>query len=398
MKMPASKKIQASIERSSFIRKMFEEGDRRRAQYGAENVFDFSLGNPNLEPPAKFKQVLKELINDPTPRQHGYMSNAGFPDTRQAVANYLSNYNKQTFAPDDILITVGAGGALNVVLKTILNPGEEVVIPSPYFVEYNFYLDNHQGVPKVVNTRADFSLDLEAIEGAITERTRAVLINSPHNPTGKVYSEGEIKGLGELLTNNSRKFGQPIYIISDEPYRKIVFDGITVPSILDAYNESFVVTSFSKDLSLAGERIGYAAANPDISDRDMISAGMILCNRIIGFVNAPALMQRAIPYLLEESVDTSLYEKKRDMLCEGLSSCGYEFIKPEGTFYLFPRSPIEDDVAFVAELQEENILTVPGSGFGGPGNFRIAFCVSDSTIEKALPGFERVIKKYKNRI
>jgi aspartate aminotransferase len=395
MKMPASKKIQTSIERSSFIRKMFEEGDRRRAQYGAENVFDFSLGNPNLEPPAKFKQVLKELVNDPKPRQHGYMSNAGFPDTRQAVANYLSNYNKQTFALDDILITVGAGGALNVVLKTILNPGEEVVIPSPYFVEYNFYLDNHQGVPKVVNTRADFSLDLEAIEGAINERTRAVLINSPHNPTGKVYSEGEIKGLGGLLTNNSRKFGQPIYLISDEPYRKIVFDGITVPSIFDAYNESFVVTSFSKDLSLAGERIGYAAANPDISDRDMISAGMILCNRIIGFVNAPALMQRAIPYLLEESVDTSLYEKKRDMLCEGLSSCGYEFIKPGGTFYLFPRSPIEDDVAFVAELQEENILTVPGSGFGGPGNFRIAFCVSDSTIEKALPGFERVIKRFK---
>jgi len=374
---------------------MFEEGDRRRAQYGAENVFDFSLGNPSLEPPAKFKQVLKELVNDPTPRQHGYMSNAGFPDTRQAVANYLSNYNKQTFAPDNIIITVGAGGGLNVVLKTILNPGEEVVIPGPYFVEYNFYLDNHQGVPKVVNTSADFSLDLEAIEGAITERTRAVLINSPNNPTGKVYSEDEIKGLGELLTNNSRKFGQPIYIISDEPYRKIVFDGITVPSIFDAYNESFVVTSFSKDLSLAGERIGYAAANPDISDRDIISAGMILCNRIIGFVNAPALMQRAIPYLLEESVDTSLYEKKRDMLCEGLSSCGYEFIKPEGTFYLFPRSPIEDDVAFVAELQEENILTVPGSGFGGPGNFRIAFCVSDSTIEKALPGFERVMKKFK---
>jgi aspartate aminotransferase len=395
MKMPASKKIQASIERSSFIRKMFEEGDRRRAQYGAENVFDFSLGNPNLEPPVKFKQVLKELVNDPEPGQHGYMSNAGFPDTRQAVANYLSKYNKQIFLPDDILITVGAGGALNVVLKTILNPGDEVVIPSPYFVEYNFYLDNHQGVPKVVNTRADFSLDLEAIEGSITERTRAVLINSPNNPTGKVYSESEIKELGELLANNSRKFDQSIYLISDEPYRKIVYDGITVPSIFDAYDESFVVTSFSKDLSLAGERIGYAAANPGMSDKDMISAGMILCNRIIGFVNAPALMQRAIPHLLDESVDTSLYEKKRDMLCEGLSSCGYEFIKPEGTFYLFPRSPIEDDVAFVAELQEENILTVPGSGFGGPGNFRIAFCVSDGTIEKALPGFERVIKKYK---
>ncbi len=392
--MPASKKIQASIERSSWIRKMFEEGNIRKAKFGAENVFDFSLGNPNLEPPPRFREVLGELANDSRPGQHAYMANAGFAETRQAVADYLSEYNRMTFTPDDIVMTVGAGGALNVVFKTILNPGEEVIIPRPYFVEYNFYLDNHQGVPVGVGTRPDFSLDFEAIEEATTDKTRAILINSPNNPTGKVYTEAELEELGKLLADNSRKYGQPIYLISDEPYRKIVYDGISVPSIFDAYGESFLVTSFSKDLSLPGERIGYASVHPDISDKDMIVSGMVLCNRVLGYVNAPALMQRAISVLLEESVDISLYEKKRDMLCEGLASCGYEFHRPEGAFYLFPRTPTEDDVAFVTALQEENILTVPGSGFGGPGHIRIAYCVSDSTIEKALPGFEKVMAKF----
>ncbi|UCF56528.1 MAG: pyridoxal phosphate-dependent aminotransferase [Deltaproteobacteria bacterium] len=392
--MPTAKRIEVSIERSSWIRKMFEEGKSRKEKFGPENVFDFSLGNPNLEPPNKFKEVLKELANEQRPGQHAYMPNAGLVETRQAVANYLSKYNRQTFTPDDIVMTVGAGGALNVVLKTILNPDEEVIIPRPYFVEYNFYLDNHQGVPKVVPTKPDFSLDFETIKEAVTEKTRAVLINSPNNPTGKVYTGRELQDLGELLADYSQRFGQPIYLISDEPYRKIVYDGITVPSIFDAYKETFVVTSFSKDLSLPGERIGYAAANPDMSDKQMIAAGMVLCNRILGYVNAPALMQRAISLLLDESVDVSIYQKKRDMLCKGLASCGYELIKPEGAFYLFPRTPIEDDVAFVSALQEENILTVPGSGFGGPGHFRIAYCVDDGTIERALPGFERVIKKF----
>ena len=291
-------------------------------------------------------------------------------------------------------MTVGAGGGLNVVLKTILNPGEEVIIPKPYFVEYNFYLDNHQGIPKLVNTKSNFSFDFGAIEEAMTKKTRAVLINSPNNPTGKVYGEDELKELASLMSHYSEKFGQPIYLISDEPYRKIVYDGVVVPAVFDAYNESFVVTSFSKDLSLPGERIGYAAAHPDISDKKMILAGMVLCNRVLGYVNAPALMQRAIVHLLEDSVDISLYQQKRDRLCQGLLSFGYELMKPEGAFYLFPKTPVEDDVAFVAALQDENILTVPGSGFGGPGHFRIAYCVSDQVIEKALPGFEKIIKKY----
>jgi aspartate aminotransferase len=392
--MPAAKKVEAAIERSSWIRKMFEEGNARKAEFGPENVFDFSLGNPNLEPPVRFKEVLQELASDQRPGQHAYMPNAGFVETRQIVADYLGKYNQQSFAPDDIVMTVGAGGALNIVLKTVLNPGEEVIIPSPYFVEYNFYLENHQGVPKVVPTKPDFSLDFEAIEEGITEKTRAVLINSPNNPTGKVYPEGELETLAKLLRDYSEKFGQPIYLISDEPYRKIAYDGIEVPSIFDAYGESFVVTSFSKDLSLPGERIGYAALNPEISDKGMIMGGMVLCNRILGYVNAPALMQRAISFLLEESVDVSIYQRKRDMLYDGLASCGYELVKPEGAFYLFPRTPIEDDVSFVSALQEENILTVPGSGFGGPGHFRIAYCVEDKTIERSLPGFERVMKKF----
>jgi len=393
--MPVSKKIQASIEKSSWIRKMFEEGIARKAKFGAENVFDFSLGNPNLEPPPKFREVLMRLSKDPKPGQHGYMPNAGHVQTRKAVADYLSKLHHLSFGPDDIVMTVGAGGALNVVLKTVLNPAEEVIIPRPYFVEYNFYLDNHQGVPKTVPTKPDFSLDFDAIEKAIHANTRAVLINSPNNPTGKVYTGQDLDTLGDLLKTFSRKLGQPIYLIADEPYRKIVYDGVSVPSVFASYPETFLVTSFSKDLSLPGERIGYAAVNPNMSDKKTVMNGMILCNRVLGYVNAPSIMQRAVADLLEETVDVSLYQRKRDMLCAGLEDCGYEFSKPEGAFYLFPKTPIEDDVAFVTALQEENILAVPGSGFFGPGHMRIAYCVDDRTIEKAMPGFLRVIRRAK---
>jgi len=394
--MPASQNIQIAIEKSSWIRKMFEEGNIRKAKYGAQNIFDFSLGNPDLEPPAKFKEVLIKLINDPSPGRHAYMPNAGLIETRQAVADYLNKDNTTRFTPDEIVMSVGAGGSLNVVLKTILNPGDEVIIPKPYFVEYNFYLDNHQGVPKLAATKKDFSLDFDTISDAVTEKTKAVLIDSPNNPTGNVYGQEELKDLANVLNHHSQKLGEPIYLISDEPYRKIIYDGISVPSIFDIYDESFVVTSFSKDLSLPGERIGYVAANPRMSDKAMIIAGMVLSNRVLGYVNAPALIQRAIPFLLEETVDISIYQNRRDMLCSALDSFGYDFTKPGGAFYLFPRSPSEDDVAFVAALQEENILTVPGTGFGGPGHFRIAYCVSEDVIQKALPGFERVIKKWRS--
>ncbi len=393
--MSVSNKIRSSIQKASWVRKMFEEGALRKARYGPENVFDFSLGNPNLEPPSKFKEVLMKLVSNNSSGVHRYMPNAGFAETREAVADYLSNLNNLSFGPGDIVMTVGAAGALNVVLKTILNPGDEVIIPAPYFMEFNFYIDNYGGIPKTVNTNPDFSLDLLAIEGAISSNTKAVLINNPNNPTGRIYKKEELIQLGTLLTQYSQEYGEPIYLISDGPYSKIIYNGLRCPSTFDAYRESILVTSFSKDISLPGERIGYIAVHPLIADKDIILEGLVLCNRILGYVNAPALMQRLIPFLLEDSVDVEFYQQKRDILCRGLKTAGYRFSMPEGTFYLFPETPIPDDVEFVSSLQEENILTVPGTGFGGPGHFRIAYCVEDETIEKALPGFARVMERYR---
>jgi aspartate aminotransferase len=341
------------------------------------------------------KEVLMELAADKSHGVHMYMSNAGLAETRKAVAGYVGKLSNISFGPDDIIMTVGAAGALNVVLKTILDPGDEVIIPSPYFMEYNFYVDNFGGLPKVVNTNKDFSLDLSAIENAMNQNTKAVLINTPNNPTGSVYSEEDLINLGKILTQYKQRYGKSIYLISDEPYSKIVYDGMKSPSIFNFYSESILVTSFSKDLSLPGERIGYIAVHPQVEDKKIIINGLILCNRILGFVNAPALMQRLIPSLLEISVDIDIYQHKRDILCEGLKDAGYNFIMPAGTFYLFPETPIPDDVEFIRDLQEENILTVPGSGFGAPGYFRIAYCVEDETITKALPGFARVMEKYK---
>lgn len=392
--MTIAKKIESAINRSSWIRKMFEEGIRRKRLFGDDNVFDFSLGNPIIEPPNEFKRILKKLANDKGKGMHAYMPNAGYEGTRKAVADYLSDHNQGRLSSSDIVMTVGAGGALNIILKTILDPDDEVIIPSPYFVEYDFYIENHQGIPVVAETRPDFSLDPNAIEKAFTGKTKAVLINSPNNPTGKVYSEGELRELARLLDERGQRLGRQVYLISDEPYRKIVYDDIEVPCIFNLYRDSIVATSFSKDLSLPGERIGYAAVNPDISGKPLVIDGMILANRILGYVNAPALMQRAITELLDVSVDVSLYQRKRDMLCSGLASLGYEYIKPQGAFYLFPKSPIEDDAEFVSALQEENILTVPGSGFGCPGRFRIAYCVNDSVIEGSMKGFKKAIKKY----
>jgi len=393
--MSVSSKIRTSIQKSSWVRKMFEEGTDRKKKYGPENVFDFSLGNPNIEPPAKVGEILRELTSNNESGMHRYMANAGFVKTRDAVAHYLGDINDLSFGPEDIVMTVGAAGAINVVLKTILNPGDEVIIPAPYFMEYNFYIDNYGGITKTVTTNPDFSLDLSAIERDINSNTKAVLINTPNNPTGKVYREEELIQLGELLERYSKRHGEPIYLISDEPYSKIIYNGLKFSSIFNVYKESFVVTSFSKDISLPGERIGYIAVHPHMADKDIIIEGLGMCNRILGFVNAPALMQRMIPFLLEDSVDMGLYRQKRDLLCAGLDSAGYRFAMPEGTFYLFPETPIPDDVEFVRSLQEENILTVPGAGFRGPGYFRIAFCVENDTIERALPGFVKVMEKYR---
>jgi aspartate aminotransferase len=392
--MTIAKKIETILSRSSWIRKMFEEGGRLKAQHGAENVFDFSLGNPNISAPECFDKTLAEMACTCS-GEHGYMPNTGYPHVRQAVARHVAEEQGVAVGEADIVMTCGASGALNVALKTLLDPHDEVLTPIPCFVEYGFYADNHGGVLKTVPTQPDFSLDLDRFEKAITDRTKVVLINSPNNPTGQIYSRESLLSLGDLLRRKSAEFNRTIYLVSDEPYRKIVFDSHLVPSIFECYANSIIGTSYSKDISIPGERIGFAAVNPAADHHDDVLNGMALANRILGFVNAPALMQKIIACLQGTSVDIALYQHKRDILCEGLAEAGYEFVTPPGTFYLFPKTPIADDVKFVQALQEELILVVPGSGFNGPGHFRIAFCVDDNTIVKALPGFKRVMARFR---
>ncbi|MCG6906168.1 MAG: pyridoxal phosphate-dependent aminotransferase [Desulfobacteraceae bacterium] len=393
--MTISRKVAEVLTRSSWIRKMFEEGARLKAHHGADRVFDFSLGNPNLSPPAAFRQVARAIIDQAGDHDHVYMPNAGYPFVRQRVAETVARQEKLSVTAEEIIMTCGAAGALNVIFKALLDPGDEVITPAPYFVEYTFYADNHGGVLKTVPTRADFTLDLDGLAAAITPRTRAVLINSPNNPTGQVYSAESLQALGALLETRGRELGRSLYLISDEPYRRIVFDGVTVPGIFDCCANSLIANSYSKDLSLAGERIGYVAVSPRAEFRADLVAGMTLANRILGFVNAPALMQRVVAELQDVSVDVAAYQRKRDLLCDGLAACGYDFVTPKGALYAFPRTPLADDVKFVQALQEELILTVPGSGFGRPGHFRIAFCVSDETIVNALPGFRRVMARFR---
>jgi len=392
--MAVSEKVRGIISQSSWIRKMFEEGDRLKKQFGAEQVFDFSIGNPSVEPPVEFRKALRQVAAEEVAGAHGYMPNAGYIKTRQVVARALSRDHCVPLTADYIIMTCGAAGASNVICKVLLEPGDELLAPVPCFVEYKIYADNANGAAKFVRAKDDFSLDLTAMRDAITEKTKIVLINSPNNPTGKVYDEASIRGLAELLEDRSRAYGKDIYLVSDEPYREIVYDGITVPSILAAYRNSIMASSYSKSLSLAGERIGYLAVNPAIADVEGVMGGLILFTRTLGFVNAPALMQRVIAKIQGVTVNVEEYRKKRELLCDGLSSIGYEFIKPGGTFYLFPKAPGGDDIEFVKALTKRKILTVPGKGFGWPGNFRIAFCVNDATIVNSMKGFEETFKEF----
>ena len=392
--MTISSIIRESIEKSSWIRRMFEEGTKLKEQFGPENVYDFSLGNPDLEPPEEFFKAITNIASNRTGGAHGYMPNSGFPAVRDKIAEGISRDHKITIDGNSVVMTCGAAGGMNVILKTILEPGEEVIVIKPYFAEYGFYISNHQGVMVTVNSGADFSLDIKNIEAAITDKTRAIIINSPNNPTGKIYSESEINSLALLLEKKSTGL-RPIFLLSDEPYREIVYDKRTVPPLLSAYKNSMVINSYSKSLSLPGERIGYIAVNPEIQGYSLIMGGLNLCNRILGFVNAPALMQRVVADLSDVTVDVGLYQSRRDQLAEGLKAAGYEFNEPEGAFYIFCKSPVDDDVAFVKHLQTYNILAVPGSGFGGPGYFRIAYCVSENVIRKALPEFAKALKSFK---
>ena len=389
--MAVSQKIRQFMAEGGWIRRVFEDGLALKAQIGAENVFDLSLGNPVIEPPAEFKDELIRLAGEPMAGMHRYMPNPGYMETRQAVAETLANETGLGFSGGDVVMTCGAAAAANVVLKTILNPGDEVIILAPYFFEYLYYIDNHGGVAVTVNTTDQFKLDPGAIERAVTTRTRAIIVNSPNNPSGAVYSAEEIQGLADLLNRKQSEHGMEIFLISDEPYKRIIFDGMTFPQILTAYDNSVIVTSHAKDLALPGERIGFIAINPNYADKGELAAGFSFCNRTLGFVNAPALMQHVVRNLQGVSVDPDYYQRKRDFMHTALMEMGYDTVKPQGAFYLFPKAPIEDDVAFTRDLLQWNVLVVPGRGFGTPGYFRISYCVEDWVLEGAVEGLAKAV-------
>lgn len=392
--MAIATKIAGFISKSSWIRRMFEEGELLRREFGAENVYDFTLGNPDVEPPPAFQREMLALAQHPLPGMHRYMNNAGYAETRTAVADKLSKDSGLAVTADHVVMTCGAGGALNVVLKTILNPGEEVIILAPFFVEYKFYIDNHGGkAVEVWTDRATFQLDIAAIEKALTPKTRAIIICSPNNPTGVIYSAESLAQLGALLKKAQERTSHQIYVISDEPYARIAFDGKRVPNIFPLVENAIIVTSHSKDLALPGERIGYLAVNPRMATAMQFMEGAVFSNRVLGFVNAPALMQRLVTKLQDESVDIADYQAKRDLLVTELSSMGFSMVTPDGAFYLFPQSPLQDDVAFVKLAQKQRILLVPGAGFGAPGFFRIAYCVDKGMIERSLPAWRNLAKE-----
>ena len=387
-----AEKVKSCIEGASWIRRMFEEGAALRAQHGDDKVFDFTLGNPTMEPPKELKQELKRLADSPIPGMHRYMNNAGYEETRTAVAEVISENCSQKVNADHIVMSCGAGAAMNITLKTILNPGDEVIILTPFFVEYKFYIDNQGGVPVAVATGENFQPDLSAIETAITGKTRAIIVNSPNNPTGVIYPKATLMKLGELLKRKEQQFGHPITLISDEPYARISFEE-PVANIFDCVENSVIVTSHSKDLALPGERIGYLAANPAMPEVGLFMQGAIFCNRVLGFVNAPALMQRLVTNLQRCSVDIEEYRKKRDRLYNHLTGLGFKMVKPGGGFYLFPQSPLEDEMEFIRIAQKYLILLVPGTGFGAPGFFRIAYCVDDDMIERSLGAWDRLAEE-----
>jgi len=394
--MSISRKINNKLKSSSWIRKMFEEGLRMKKEHGADNVFDLSLGNPVIEPPEEVLKAIKSAANDSIPGLHRYMPNAGLHDVRDEIARSLAiESNCTELSADHIVMVCGAAGGLNITLKTLLDPGEEVIVFSPFFVEYLFYSENHGGKTVTVPTNDDFSLNFNALRDALSPKTKAVIINSPNNPTGVVYPRKVLEELASVLKKYSTEKNNPIYLISDDPYKKIVFDGVETPNILELYDHSVYITSHSKDLAIPGERIGYVAVHPKCADVENLMSGLIFCNRVLGFVNAPALIQRAIKNVQNISVDAEFYRKKRDFLYAELTRIGYSVVKPQGAFYFFPKSPIEDEVIFTQKLAEKRVLVVPGRGFGSPGYFRISYCVPDKVLEGSILGFEEAFNQAK---
>ena len=379
--------IQRAMEDSSWIRRMFELGIQLRQERGPENVFDLSLGNPIAEPPPQFFDELRDFAGNSAPGVHRYMPNAGYVETRQAVANALSDETGLSYSPDHIVMTVGAAAALNVVVHSLCDRDDEVVILTPFFAEYLFYATNHGARPVVVGCDEDFTPDLDELEGKLSERTKIVVVNSPNNPSGAMYPASFVEALADLLRAKSVEFGTEIFLVSDEPYRRILFDEHTYPFPQLAYERTITVTSHAKDLALPGDRIGYIAVHPDYDDGGELMDALIFCNRVLGFVNAPAIMQHLVRNLQTVTIDTTDYQQKRDYLYDVLTSAGYEVRKPEGAFYMFPKSPVKDEMQLVAALQRQGVLVVPGRGFGMEGYFRISYCVEQRELEGAAPGF-----------
>lgn len=375
---------------------MFEEGKRLAAQYGPENVYDFSLGNPNVPAPAKLKDAIVDILNEVDPVVvHGYMSNAGFPQVRKTIADNLNMRYGTAFTENNLIMTVGAGSALNVCLKTIVNPGEEVIVFAPYFLEYGAYVRNYDGVLIEVAPDTDtFQLNLSDFEKKLSEKTKAVIINNPHNPTGVVYREETIRALTEILKEKQKEYGHAIYLLSDEPYRELAFDGAVVPFVTKYYDNTMVVYSYSKSLSLPGERIGYVVIPDEVEDSADTIAAATIANRISGCVNAPSLIQLAVARCADAEVDLGYYDRNRRTLYEGLTKLGFTCVKPEGAFYLWLKSPEEDERQFVEKAKKYNILMVPGRSFACPGYVRLAYCVSYEKIVKALPEFAKLAKEY----
>ena len=379
------------------IRRMFEAGIELKKKYGAENVFDYSLGNPDIPAPETVKAALQEIAGHADePFAFGYMPNAGLPDARKALAQKISAEQGVTISGDQLVVTVGAAGGLNVFFRAVLEEGDEVLCPSPYFVEYGFYAGNYGGVLKSVPTKEDFSLDIDAFDKAITAKTRAVIIDSPNNPTGQIYSAQEIAALAEVLKKHSAANGRPIYLISDEPYRFLNFDGVEIPGVFQYYDASVVIGSFSKNLSLAGARIGFIAVNSKLENNEELMAGLIMCNRILGFVNAPVIAQKLILKCIDSEVDLNIYRRRRDALAKVLSEAGIEFTMPRGAFYFFPKSPVADEQKFVDALLNERVLAVSGKGFGKPGYIRLAFCsIDEKQIAASAESFKRAVAALK---
>lgn len=391
-----SEKMKIYAQNNSAIRAMFEEGQRLASIYGAENVYDFSLGNPNVAAPIQIQNAITEILEKENPVEvHGYMNNAGYESVRTAIATHLNKLHGTHFHENNILMTVGAAGGLNVILKTLLNPGDEVLTFAPFFGEYRNYVANYDGILIAVTPdTTTFQPNLTEFEEKLTAKTKAVIINSPNNPTGVVYSEETIKKLASILEKKQEEFGTDIYLISDEPYRELAYDGVFVPYLTNYYKNTIVGYSYSKSLSLPGERIGYLVIPDEAADYAFVFEAAKIANRILGFVNAPSLMQLAVAQCLEAKTDVSYYNRNRELLYSSLDSYGFTCVKPEGAFYLFVKSPIEDEKEFCAEAKKYNILLVPGSSFACPGYVRISYCVAYETIQNSLPKFKELAETY----